>query len=96
MTTPGPERKHLATDPTVDPIRNASGCYVHARNVDELHAAWSAAGLPVSDLADQPWGMREFSVKDPSGNLVRVGRLTNDRLRLACRQRGRLYVSGAR
>ena len=41
-------------------------------------------------------GMREFSVKDPSGDLVRVGRLTNDRLRLASDQRRRLYVSGAR
>ena len=68
------ELLHLAADPGVDPALKASGCYIHARNVDELHAAWSAAGLPVSELADQPWGMREFSVKDPSGNLVRVGR----------------------
>ena len=68
------ELLHLAADPTLDPTRNSAACYIHARNVDELHTTWKAVGLPVSDIADQPWGMREFSVKDPSGNLVRVGR----------------------
>lgn len=68
------ELVHLALDQTLDPARNSSACYVHARNVDELHALWSAAGLAVTPLEDRPWGMFEFSVKDPSGNLVRVGR----------------------
>ena len=68
------ELVHLVADSTLDPARNSSACYIHARNVDELHASWSAAGLPVSTLEDRPWGMFEFSVKDPSGNLVRVGR----------------------
>jgi hypothetical protein len=24
-------------------------------------------------IRDTPWGMREFSVVDPSGNLIRIG-----------------------
>jgi len=47
--------------------------YLHVRNIDALHAAWSDAGLPVSELCDEPWGMREFSLMDPGGNRLRVG-----------------------
>jgi hypothetical protein len=28
----------------------------------------------VTAIADQPWGMREFTLTDPSGNAVRIGR----------------------
>lgn len=72
----GGELLHVTTDPTLDPARNSTACYIHERNVDEVHATWAAAGLPVSVLDDMPWGMREFTVKDPSGNLIRVGRNT--------------------
>lgn len=34
----------------------------------------SEAGLPITSLADQPWGMREFTRTDPSGNHIRIGR----------------------
>lgn len=43
---------------------------------DDLDAAFkkvSAAGAEVvSEPADQPWGTRDFAVRDPSGNLIRV------------------------
>jgi hypothetical protein len=26
-------------------------------------------------LQDKPWGMREFAVVDPDGNLVRIGQV---------------------
>lgn len=32
-----------------------------------------AAALPVTPIADQPWGMREFTLTYPSGNDVRIG-----------------------
>ena len=70
------ELLHLVADPTLDPLKNSSACYIHAPNVDELHTQWSGAGLSVSELEDRPWGMYEFNVKDPSGNLIRVGRNT--------------------
>jgi hypothetical protein len=31
-------------------------------------------GIPRLDaLADKPWGMREFAIIDPDGNLLRIG-----------------------
>lgn len=44
------------------------------RDVDAWHSELSSAGLPVTTLSDQPWGMREFRLTDPSGNHVRIGR----------------------
>lgn len=63
---------HLATPP--DDGRDRGEAYLHARDVDTLHDVWRDAGVDVSDVVDQPWGMREFSVVDPGGNRVRVGR----------------------
>lgn len=54
--------------------RDRGEAYLHARDIDQVHASWAAAGLPVSELRDEPWGMREFTVVDPGGNRVRVGR----------------------
>ncbi|MGH9223827.1 MAG: bleomycin resistance protein [Acidimicrobiales bacterium] len=56
--------------------RDRGEAYIHARDVDAVHAAWAEAGLPVTELRDEPWGMREFNVVDPGGNRVRIGRNT--------------------
>jgi hypothetical protein len=40
---------------------------------DGWHFRLAADGLPVTALEDQPWGMREFTLTDPSGNNVRIG-----------------------
>jgi catechol 2,3-dioxygenase-like lactoylglutathione lyase family enzyme len=53
--------------------RDRGEAYLHVRDVDGVHAAWSAAGLPVTEVRDEPWGMREFNVVDPGGNRIRVG-----------------------
>ena len=53
--------------------RDRGAAYVHVRDVDRVHAAWAAAGLPVTEVRDEPWGMREFNVVDPGGNRIRVG-----------------------
>ena len=58
---------------SIDVARNGAGCYVTVRAVEEWHARFVAAGHPVTSLADQPWGMREFSAHDPSGNEIRIG-----------------------
>ena len=54
--------------------RDRGGAYLHVHDVDATHDAWAAAGLPVSAVRDEPWGMREFHVVDPGGNRVRIGR----------------------
>ena len=47
-------------------------------NVDEWHAEWVAKrvaqtyGVQLSGLENQPWGMREFTLTDPSGVLWRI------------------------
>ena len=69
----GHELFHLRHVPELDPAANASSCYLQVDDVDGWHAAWSAADSGVGPVADQPWEMREFAVRDPSGNLVRVG-----------------------
>jgi catechol 2,3-dioxygenase-like lactoylglutathione lyase family enzyme len=69
----GEEIVHLAVEPALDPERNFSACYVHVRDVQGWHDRLAAAGLPVTPLRDQPWGMTEFSVRDPDRNLVRIG-----------------------
>ena len=48
-------------------------------DADALYREFAALGLPaegspsLSEPADEPWGMREFALKDPAGNLVRIG-----------------------
>ena len=69
----GDEIVHLALHPSVDPAANRSACYIHVADVHEWHDRLAGAGLPVTPVRDEPWGMSEFSVRDPSGNLVRIG-----------------------
>ena len=52
--------------PGTDPARNGAGCYVIVSEVDEWHRRLVAAGLPVTEPADMPWGMHEFTLTNPS------------------------------
>jgi catechol 2,3-dioxygenase-like lactoylglutathione lyase family enzyme len=58
----------------VEPGRNRAGCYLIMKDADAWHGRLDAAGLPVTPIVDQPWGMREFTLTDPSGNHIRIGR----------------------
>jgi len=50
-----------------------NGVHFHAADLDALFEKVRAAGAEVvSEPADQPWGVRDFAVRDPSGNLVRI------------------------
>ncbi len=70
----GAEIAHLALHLDLDPARNAAACFVHVDDAYAWHQRWREAGLPVSDITVQPWGMVEFQLRDPNGNLLRVGR----------------------
>ena len=70
----GHECVHLAVRPEVDPPADLAACYVHVDDVQGWHGRLAQAGLPVTPVRDEPWGMEEFSVRDPSGNLIRIGR----------------------
>ena len=64
---------HLDHRPELDPSDNMAGCYLHVPEIDALHESLASADLPVSEVRDEPWGMREFTLTDPSGNTIRLG-----------------------
>ena len=56
-----------------DPATPAgSSCRINVSDVDHFYARCEPAGIvhPKGHLEAKPWGFREFSVVDPSGNLV--------------------------
>ena len=73
---------HLEHQDDLVPATNHTSCYWRVSNADALHEEFAALGLPrgtyLTEPFDEPWGMREFTLKDPAGNLIRVGHeLTN-------------------
>ncbi len=79
--TRGSVELHFFAHPALRPAESHAGCYVRVTNVDALYAALAAAALPPAGIprmeavADKPWGMREFAVVDPDGNLLRIGQV---------------------
>ncbi|MDX1964819.1 MAG: VOC family protein [Pirellulales bacterium] len=70
---------HFFTMTNLRPEISHAGCYIRVADVDSFFAACQTAKLPLSgiprqdSLNDQPWGMREFAIVDPDGNLLRIG-----------------------
>jgi uncharacterized glyoxalase superfamily protein PhnB len=48
--------------------QTVSMVYLEPENVDAVHAEYHAKGIEVSELINQPYGMREFNMVDPFGN----------------------------
>ncbi len=57
----------------LDPSNNGAGCYIIIDDADRWHTRLLAAGLLVSAINEMPWGMREFTLRDPSANAIRIG-----------------------
>ena len=75
---------HLERHDDLAPAANHTSCYWRVADADALHREFAELGLPAEGVPrltepfDEPWGMREFTMKDPAGNLIRVGHeLTN-------------------
>lgn len=50
-----------------------NGVHFHADDLDASFEKVKGAGAEiVQEPTDQPWGTRDFAVRDPSGNLVRI------------------------
>ncbi len=59
-------------------IAEITSCSIRLVVVDALYAEYAALDLApgrMDELADMPWGMREFHVWDPHGNLLRIGQV---------------------
>jgi catechol 2,3-dioxygenase-like lactoylglutathione lyase family enzyme len=72
---------HFFDQPRVDPLTTDAGCYVRVRDADALHREWKAVGVPTDPttgsrlmpVTDTDYGLREFALVDPNGNLLRLG-----------------------
>ncbi|MBO1333598.1 VOC family protein [Streptomyces sp. VRA16 Mangrove soil] len=76
---------HFYHAPDTDPLTAAHAAYLRldggAHVADTLHEEWSATGLSGDPYAtprlvepdDTVYGMREFALVDPDGNLLRIG-----------------------
>jgi len=78
----GSVQLHFYSDPQVDPLTTSSSCYVFTEDADALYDEWNAIGIATDPKTgsrlqgppvDTDYGMREFALVDPSGNLIRVG-----------------------
>jgi catechol 2,3-dioxygenase-like lactoylglutathione lyase family enzyme len=50
-----------------------NGVHFHAEDLDGAFEKVRGAGAEiVEEPTEQPWGTRDFAVRDPSGNLVRI------------------------
>jgi catechol 2,3-dioxygenase-like lactoylglutathione lyase family enzyme len=79
ILTRGAIEIHFFTHRELRPAESSAGCYVRVLDVRAIYEAFALAklapkGIPRMDaLEDKPWGMREFAIVDPDGNLLRIG-----------------------
>jgi catechol 2,3-dioxygenase-like lactoylglutathione lyase family enzyme len=79
ILTRGAIEIHFFNYSDLRPDESSAGCYVRVLDVKDIYDAFALAklsqkGIPRMDpLEDKPWGMREFAIVDPDGNLLRVG-----------------------
>jgi catechol 2,3-dioxygenase-like lactoylglutathione lyase family enzyme len=71
---------HFILDAELDPLRTAGSCYVYVDDAQRVFEQWhdivsadAATGRRVEPLTRTAYGMHEFALIDPSGNLIRVG-----------------------
>lgn len=52
----------------------AEGAYLYVRGVAELYDRCKAHGFEITrGLELEPWGLRDFVVRDPDGHLIAIG-----------------------
>ncbi len=71
---------HFFRCPELDPWSSIAGCYVYVEDADALHAAFLSLELPSEGIPrlhgapeETDYGLREFALVDPDGNLLRIG-----------------------
>jgi hypothetical protein len=81
MLTRGTIELHFFTHSELRPADSCACCYFRVLDVKEMFDAFALAKLPrkgiprMDALEDKPWGMREFAIVDPDGNLLRIGQV---------------------
>jgi hypothetical protein len=70
---------HFFTHIELRPAESSAMCYIRVSNAESICRVFASAQLPregiprMDGLQDKPWGMREFAIVDPDGNLLRIG-----------------------
>ena len=78
----GTAELHFFSCKDLCPAESSAMCYIRVADVESFYRAVGLADLPRSGiprqdvLAEKPWGMREFAVVDPDGNLIRIGQVS--------------------
>ncbi len=72
---------HFFTHRELVPAESSAMCYIRVSDAEGMYRAFAPAELPrkgiprMDVLEDKSWGMREFAVVDPDGNLLRIGQV---------------------
>jgi catechol 2,3-dioxygenase-like lactoylglutathione lyase family enzyme len=72
---------HFFTHKELVPANSSAGCYIRVLDVEAIYRSFASSKLPrtgiprMDALEDKPWGLREFAVVDPDGNLLRIGQI---------------------
>jgi catechol 2,3-dioxygenase-like lactoylglutathione lyase family enzyme len=72
---------HFFTHRELVPADSSSGCYIRVMDVENFYRSCLPSQLPrtgiprMDALENKPWGLREFAVIDPDGNLIRIGQV---------------------
>jgi uncharacterized glyoxalase superfamily protein PhnB len=61
------------SDPTQEPPKGRSVCWIGVTNIEALYQQYLPTGAVQSPLQAQPWGMKEFFLCDPFRNLLLFG-----------------------
>jgi len=74
---------HFFAHRELRPEESQFACYIRVADAESMWQSFATAqlpqaGIPRQDaLEDKSWGMREFAVIDPDGNLLRIGQALN-------------------
>jgi hypothetical protein len=68
---------HIGFLPDKHVAENTS-LYLYVHGIEFLHEQWHALGVVTHALELKPYGLKEFAVIDPSGNLLRIGERVSD------------------
>jgi catechol 2,3-dioxygenase-like lactoylglutathione lyase family enzyme len=72
---------HFFTHRELVPAESSAGCYIRVLDVESFYQSCQPNALPsrgiprMEALENKPWGLREFALVDPDGNLVRIGQI---------------------
>jgi catechol 2,3-dioxygenase-like lactoylglutathione lyase family enzyme len=81
ILTRGTVELHFFTHRELRPAESSAMCYIRVSDVESIYRSFESAQLPregiprMAALQNKPWGMREFAVVDPDGNLIRIGQI---------------------